>query len=136
MKNFDKEQVSNEFFMAFTGAGSYVSETCGFCGRVHFVNRDSEGGNYEEGHYEDLLARMEREPEKYVMHTDAISYGYLAGVLFIPECPCNGGTRYEKFIINHASQIADFMQAMAERKQKEADEAKENAGKTQMLGSS
>lgn len=107
MPKYDDQQ--SRLSSSFNGHRTLTVQTCQ-CGRLHFVSADGHG-DYEPGELEDLLAKAEAEPEKYVEeaefdHIDAV---YIEGWEIVPDCPCAAYKRYCDWIENHAEELAEYL---------------------------
>lgn len=120
-KVFSLEPVSEDFFQEFTDAGCLVEIDCGFCGRVHFADPSCTYGDYEEGRFDELIKKMNEEPDNYFLYNYSISYGNLAGRTFIPECKCNGGRPYEDFIGTNMPRITDYYKRLLANQRSETE---------------
>jgi len=63
---------------------------------------------------EEDLAQIDKDtqanPDKFMEHDwDYITWGYLDGREFVPDCPCNRTDRYESFIWEHRRQILEYL---------------------------
>lgn len=104
-------KVSDEFFDALHHDGS-ICRDCQ-CGRTHFASWE---GGFEPGELEELRAKAEQQPDKYIEHSnDGISIAHLNGKEFVYECPCEGLVPYEKFVWNHREEILDYLTARHKR---------------------
>ena len=104
-------KVSDEFFDALNHDGS-ICRTCQ-CGRTHFASGE---GGFDEGELEKLQASAEKEPDKYIDHSDtSISIAHIDGKEFVYECPCEGLERYETFIWRNREVILNYLTARHKR---------------------
>lgn len=98
-------KVSDEFFDALHHDGGLCRDCQ--CGRTHFASWDT---GWETGELEDLQAKAEREPDKYIEHSNtSVTVAHLGGKEYVYECPCEGLVPYEKFIWNHREEILDYL---------------------------
>lgn len=109
---------SDEFWSAFRSAGSLVI-LCEHCGRTHFCTTPG-AGDYSAGELEELLDKAKQDPDMYREDGtySSIEWGYIGGKQAVMHCPCNEEkiAPYEQFIIVHAEQIMEFLQARAKAK--------------------
>jgi len=106
-----KDAPSREFEDAFSDhCGSCVQDCA--CGRTCFdvVNTY----DWEAGELDRLEEARVRDPGRYVALEYACCGLTVNGKTFIMGCPCNGGEPYERFLVNHAEQIAKFLNKRAE----------------------
>lgn len=113
----DDDPPSEIFVNALYGYGVGSSElTCNWCDRLHLCPEsesylgDDDGGlgwkNYcEEEH--------KNNPEGVVLHydCDAVSGQTLNNIQFVLGCPCNGLSRYEKFIWAERDTIRRYLKS-------------------------
>ena len=117
----NKLHVSQEFEEAFGTNSCGCVRTCD-CGIVHWDTSDGIG--WEEGELESLVARMESESEKCVPRDCSVGTYRIAGKEYVMGCQCDAGARYEKFICDHARQIAAYLNVRAAAMEKEASMTK------------
>ena len=113
-------EPSEDFLEAFREGTSGMVVQCDFCGRTYFATDDS--GDYEEGELEDLRARAEKEPDKYVevgYFTERIS---VEGKIYALGCKCHLVRRHEDWIWRHRRGILSYIKAKSERRLKAAKE--------------
>lgn len=108
--------ASDLFASSFCDTGSPVAD-CELCGRTNF---DFSGEFMEEGELETLLAKQEKQPEKYHGQNNTISWGHINGRQFVWDCPCNLLYRWEQFVWTHRFSIAIYLKKRAEQELKTA----------------
>jgi hypothetical protein len=110
---------SDEFKNAFDDHVSGSVRTCE-CGITYFdgFNR----WDWEEGELEDYRKKAKKEPEKYVEIDCAAGCYQIDGREYVWDCPCNGGFKYQSFLLRHATRILAFLDAHAKRLEEEAKE--------------
>lgn len=113
------QSVSREFEEAFDARAGSCCVLCA-CGRVHFDPDRSY--SWEGGELERLLERSERDPDKVIAHDGSVGWLMIGGQQIVYGCPCyvERAGRFERFIVNHAEQIAEFLNARAARLRVEA----------------
>ena len=81
------------------------------CGRTHFdpVNNY----DWESGELERLEERSQKDPDQCVAHEGSIGTMSIAGLEIVHGCSCDIAARHEKFILGHASKIAEFLNRYA-----------------------
>jgi hypothetical protein len=106
--------ASQTFERAFdTGCAGCV-RVCA-CGKTHY---DTENDwDWEEGEYESL----ESDPNA-VPHDCAVGTMNIDGQEIVLGCDCDLAAKYEKFIVAHARQISEYLNARAKLLRDEADE--------------
>lgn len=115
--------LSPEFEQAFDCGGGSCRASCD-CGREHF-DWSSGGYSWERGELEGLLERSRTTPDKVIGHDGSVGWMYVAGRQFVYDCPCLPDTaaKYERFIVDHAHAIAEFLNARTQRLREEAANA-------------
>jgi hypothetical protein len=100
----DDKEPSDMFVRSLSGHGCGSPEmTCGWCDRLHLCptsesyTSDEDGGK---GWLEDCEKQYKECPEGVILHWDAdsVSGQELNGINFVVCCPCNGLSRFERFI--------------------------------------
>jgi hypothetical protein len=116
--------ASELFVNVIRSSGSIVID-CELCGRTHFGN----GGDYEEGEFENLQAKARSEPDKYIFHGDydMVSYGYICGKQAVLDCPCNELAKYERFIWSHRDLISRYFVSRADEQLRDASQDSRSA---------
>lgn len=110
--------ISDDFRSAFGGFGSIVMD-CN-CGRTHFEDNDH-AGTWAEGELEDLRAKAEANPDKYIGSDYSVSGVQVNGRTFVADCQCNGAEPFEVFIWNHRGQIMRYLQDRIAEEKKTRD---------------
>lgn len=100
--------------LAGFGAGSPDME-CGWCGRMHLCpDSESYAGDDDEGAgwREDCERQHREDPNGVILHYDwdCVSGQELNGMVFVIDCPCNGLSRFEKFIWNERATIRNYLE--------------------------
>jgi hypothetical protein len=130
----DPEKPSDMFVNALSGYGVGSPDlTCGWCGRVHLCP-DWSFYQEEDGSWEKYCKEEYKEnPEGVVLHydCDGISGQEFNGIMFVWGCPCNGLTRYEKFIWNERDTIRNYLKCRIEQ---EAEWAEQELTKNKLAG--
>jgi hypothetical protein len=126
-------EPSPEFMNALIDSGSPVRD-CEFCGRTHFADKDPMI-DWEEGEFEKLMIKHEKDPNKYVYHsnTDTVHWGTLAGKQYVDGCPCNRARAYEDFIWQSRHLIASYLE---ERTTAQLGQAQRDRGIAQEISKS
>lgn len=124
LKKFSDNPPSEKFLAVFGGYGTSRSVDC-TCGRTYFVG---DSPDYEFGELDELKKLQKEKPEEYIeSEYGSITYGHIDNKVIIHECICNAGRPYEDFILNHASQIGEFLLAHAVELEMLASVARKNA---------
>jgi hypothetical protein len=102
------------------GVGSADME-CGWCDRMHLCpDTDYDPPDYsDDSSIEDDRQRFreyceeeyKKNPDGVVLHydCDGISGKQINGINFVVDCPCNGMSRFEKFIWNERDTIREYL---------------------------
>ncbi len=93
------------------------------CGRTCFDD-SSNSYDWDSGELETLRLRSDQEPDKCVALAHACSALTIDGKTFVLGCPCGGPVAYEKFLRNHAEQIAKFLVAVRKERLEYAEALK------------
>jgi hypothetical protein len=122
------EQAS-ELFMDMVCDGGTPSIDCELCGRTHFATGPQSCED------EDEIARLRKlateQPDKYCeSDDDSISFGSLAGIQVVYDCPCHKLRRYEDFIWDNRALILSYVKA---RTHKELDAATKTMSQLESL---
>jgi|GEM_PF-3238904 len=115
------EKPSDMFINALSGYGVGSPElTCGWCDRLHlcptsdsYASDDDNG----EGWHQYCVEEHKNHPDGVVLHWeyDSVSAQELNGISFVIDCPCNGLTRYEKFIWTERDTIRNYLKVRIEQ---------------------
>jgi hypothetical protein len=117
----DEEKPSDMFINALSGYGVGSPDlTCGWCDRLHLCptaecyHGDDDGGAGWQKHCENEYADN---PTGVVLHWDydSVSGQEINGIMFVVDCPCNGLTRYEKFIWAERDTIRRYLKIRIEQ---------------------
>jgi len=128
LRQFSKStECSDDFYGVFHESSSLVVEC--ECGRVHFGG----DGDYEEGEEEDLLAKMAKDPQRYLQHGDYSPWGELFGYTFVFDCPCGLVNCLEKQIWNNKEHIMRYLLKRLKIEAARKTEQAELAGKVSDL---
>ncbi len=112
LKDFGGKECSEEFAIAFI-SGSSIAADCTACGRTHFFDNSKEG--WDEGEYEDLVRKNQKDPDRYQAHSDnVICYGYLFGKQVVYNCPCGFAAWVEESIWRNRNWISKYLVARAQ----------------------
>ena len=109
--------MSDEFYDAFTTHITGCSFTCN-CGKEHYDNYNT-GYDWEEGEYEGFQNNPNAQP-----HNCSVGSIIIAGKQIVWDCDCKEAQAYEDFIVEHAEQIAKFLNARANRLKKESEKTR------------
>lgn len=113
--------VSTELQEIFCNDGGCLTMQCELCGRQHFAVYDNEG-TYDPGELEDLRAKAEKDPDKYMeQNCSSLGFGYIGGRMYVYGCDCDEARRFELLLRTHASQIAEFLFKIATAEKKSLD---------------
>lgn len=115
---------SKEFKDAFDDHVSGSVRTCE-CGITYFDGFNH--WDWNEGELEDLRKKAKADPEKYVEIDCAAGCYQIDGREYVWDCPCNGGYKYQHFLLRHATRILAFLEAHAKRLEEEAEELRPSA---------
>lgn len=80
------------------------------CGVTHFCNEDRD---YMEGEYRRLTDNLMAYPDRYRMRNGNIESITIDGTVFVMGCDCDYPNKCEKFILNNAKSIAQYLNSMA-----------------------
>lgn len=112
-----KPAPSIEFENAFSSGSGGCVRDC-ICGIVHFDYYNS--WDWEDEELEALQEKAAKDPEKYIGHNYSISTYIVSGREIVMGCPCNFGGPYEEFILEHAAQIAAYLNSRSETLSRQA----------------
>lgn len=116
------EKTCSEIFEdAFSSRMSGCIRDCQ-CGRVHFDTYNTY--DWEKGELEDFEKRSAEKPDKYISHDHSIGTMIIDGQEFVMDCPCGGAERYERFILRHEKQIAEYLNKRADEMTRNATDIK------------
>jgi hypothetical protein len=103
------------------GIGSADME-CGWCGRLHlcpendydppdYVGLEGDEEACRESFKKYCLEEHKENPEGVILHwdSDSVLGRSLNGINFVIGCPCNGLSRFEKFIWNERNAIRNYL---------------------------
>jgi len=112
---------SYEFIDAVVNGCAIVID-CELCGRVHFATWDENAG-WEEGELEDLRAKAEKDPDRYIEDAtcSSISYGWLNGKQVVDGCPCNRARKIEDWIWSHRDIISKYLKSRIMKMKRQAE---------------
>jgi len=111
-KKEEKLNPPTELFadMVCTGGGCVAD--CELCGRVHFDDCNS-GYDWEDGELEGLRDKAEKDPAKYIRHTDTgVASGWIGGRQVVWGCQCN---KLSQLIARDLTALAKMKVEQAER---------------------
>lgn len=115
-----EEQCSDIFAEAFSShCGGYMRECA--CGRVYYNTNG--GWDVTEEELDEVEERCTKEPEKYFDLDCTVTTMEIGGESIVYGCCCNKARRYERFLINHAEQIVDYLRKRAALLREKAGEA-------------
>lgn len=114
---------SDDFERAFENNSSGCVRTCA-CGRTLFDACNSY--DWDEGELEGLLEKSKASPEEYIALDYAAQTAWIEGQELVLGCPCNRLRAYEDFIVKHAIQIAEYLNAHAAELESRAQQSKVN----------
>ncbi len=105
--------ATKEFDQTFTRGGG-TAMVCDFCGREHVALLSPSLDDDDISH---LTQLAEKNPDYYVLEADynAIEYGEIGSIMFIPGCPCKGADKYEEFIWHERERIMTYIDARSTR---------------------
>ena len=128
------ERPSDMFINALSGFGVGSDNIeCGWCGREHLCP-DTDYSHYDDDdctpeeskvrYREYCEEEFKKNPEGIVLHydCDSISAQELNGIHFVIGCPCNGLTRFEKFIWAERVTIRHYLKVRIEQEYQWAEE--------------
>jgi len=110
--------VEDDFIEQFTSGGS--SEVLCQCGRNHVAMRAWDGwDNDDDFDIAEAKLQYEEQAEKDDMlilnyEYDSIGVMEVGGVIFVPECECEGWKPYMKFMVDNRRDIAEFLLNVSE----------------------
>ncbi len=100
------KQCSGIFEEVFDSHCGGIVRTCA-CGITYF--NGNEPHFFDEGEFEEYQANAKKEPEKWVEWDQSIGTMEINGNEIVYGCSCDRAERYEKFILSHRHQIADYL---------------------------
>lgn len=124
------------------GVGSYDMD-CGWCGRRHYcpdTNLDppdydgTENSDEDRNHWKEYCEEeYKKDPEGVILHWDydSVIGRSLNGINFVIGCPCNGLSRFEKFIWNERNTIRNYL---VKRVDQEFEWAEQEKTKNKLAG--
>jgi hypothetical protein len=107
-----KQQCSSIFEEVFDSHTGGCVRTCN-CGKIHFDGSNN-GWTWEDGEFETLQKRAKEYPNKYVERDGTISCMEIGGKEIVYGCDCETAEQFEKFLISHASKLADYLNKRSE----------------------
>jgi hypothetical protein len=117
----DTDAPSEMFINAMCEGGVGNDELeCGWCGRLHLCPDNEYTGRDDEEH-KDFKEYCENEhkknPEGVILHYgyNSVSAKELNNILFVECCPCNGLSRFEKFIWNNRNTVRNYLKVRTEQ---------------------
>jgi hypothetical protein len=116
------EQCSDRFARIFDSHCGGCRRQC-ICGRQHFDFSDN-GWTWEDGELERLEAMAKKEPDIYIGHDGTIGTMEIDGVDIVYDCKCDNAAKYERFILAHAEQLAEYLRDLVRRDLEGAAEEK------------
>lgn len=106
----NNKQCSELFSNVFDSSCGGCIRTCE-CGITYF-----DGYNiydWEEGELEKLQQKAKEDPELYVERGCSIGTLEIGGSQIVYGCSCDLARKYENFILNHAEQLAEYLNRLA-----------------------
>ena len=91
------------------------------CGITHF-DTYNQGCDWEEGELEGLEENAKNNPDRYRGHDHSIGTMEIGGHEIVFGCTCDLADKYEKFILNHAVQLKEYLNQRAKMLRERADE--------------
>ncbi len=116
--------ASEEFWDAII-SGSTVLVDCGFCGRTHYSTEEPQ--SYDEGEFEELQEKHNRDPNRFIEHAEFVHYGTLDGKNIVYGCPCESASFYENLIWKNKGVISKYLSARADKMTKQAQAEQKRA---------
>jgi hypothetical protein len=113
------EAPSELFENAFSDCLSGCKRLCA-CGRQCFDISDNDW-DWEKGEFEALTKLALKNPSQCVGLPHACTTMTIDRREWVIGCPCNGATRYQKFIDHHAEKIAKYLKAKSAELKDEAE---------------
>lgn len=119
------EKVTNELWHAGSTTGGLVRD-CDKHGKV-FFDFNEDAGDWEDGELEELLAKQEKNPEKY-KSCDGVHSCYMFGREWVWDCDeCQKELLgIQEFIWSNRHSIASFLNARLSKEAKRAATEKDN----------
>jgi len=105
----DKEQCSELFSVVFDSRCRNSVHTCE-CGITYF--NDHEGWAYAE-ELKELHRKAKVNPDKYIRVDHSIGTMEISGISIVYGCSCALARKYEKFILQHGTQLAEYLNKYA-----------------------
>ena len=111
-------QCSELFSDSFDSRCAGCIRTCE-CGITYFDEYNV--WDWEEGELEKLQQKAKDDPEHYIGHNYSIGTIEIDGIEIVYGCTCNLARKYEDFILEHAGQIAEYLNKRAVMLREKAD---------------
>ena len=112
------KQCSALFEKVFDSGSGGVVRTC-VCGRTFYNYMDS--GCFEPGELEVLEAKNKVDSDKCCAVDHTIGTISINGLEIVMGCHCDNAQKYEKFILNHSRQLAEYLRRHAVNLREEAE---------------
>ena len=113
------EQCSNLFSKVFDSGYGGCVRTCE-CGITHFDCYNT--WDWEEGELERLQDQAKEHPDRYVEVEGSIGTMEIDNIQIVWGCSCDLAKKHERFIRNHASKLAQYLNEYATKLRKAADD--------------
>ena len=91
------------------------------CGRTYFDGSYGGGWGWEDGELEGLKEQALKLPDKYFNCDHSIGGLEINGLFFVHDCICGGSERYELFLINEDSRVAEYLNRRSEELKRKAE---------------
>jgi hypothetical protein len=102
----NNKQCSELFSNIFdSGCGGCI-RTCE-CGITYFYG--CHHWDFEEGELEELQQKAKDDPDHYVEQDCSIGTLEIGGIQIVYDCSCDLARKYENFILDHAGQLAEYL---------------------------
>lgn len=116
-------QCSELFSDVFNSKCGGCLRTCE-CGITYFDTYNV--WDWEDGELEDLQQKAKEDPEHYTGIDCAVGTMSIGGIEIVYGCSCDLAQKYEDFILNHAEQIAEYLNKRSEALSEQAKAIKVN----------
>ena len=103
-------QCSELFSEIFSSGCGGCLRTCD-CGITYFDGYNN--WDWEVNELENLRQKAKDDPRQYIEQDHSVSTMEIGGAQIVHGCSCGQAQRYETFILNHAVQLADYLNKRA-----------------------
>lgn len=113
-----KDSFASEEFWDSLIFGNSTDIECELCGRVHYSTELEKIS--EEGEFEGFEKKRKENPDKYILYSENIHWGYIGNKVAVYNCPCNNAKKYENFILNNRQLISEYLTKVSQKRLNDA----------------